>query len=314
VVFGKSTFASKTLLVSSLDGSNGFKLNGAAANDQLGWGVSGAGDFNGDGYDDIILGSRYADVDGKTDVGMAYVVFGKATFPTSTIELGGLDGSTGISLKGTNAHDHFGFSVCGAGDVNGDGFDDIIVGAPYSDIGGGDSGAAYVIFGKSVFTSSSLVAASLVGSDGFIMKGIDAGDNTGFSVSRAGDFNGDGFDDVVIGAYLGDGQSNTVGNTGETYVVFGNTSFGAFVNLATLDGDNGLTLYGIDGGTQSGFSVSGGDFNGDGFTDVIIGAYLAAPYGATNAGETYVVFGDSRCEPGEYTLAGSPLCFPVAAG
>jgi hypothetical protein len=315
VVFGKSTFASKTLLVGSLDGSNGFKLNGAAANDQLGWGVSGAGDFNGDGYDDIILGSRYADVDGYNDVGMAYVVFGKATFLTSSIELGGLDGSTGIALKGTNANDHFGLSVFGAGDVNGDGFDDVIVGAPYSDIGGGDSGAAYVILGKRTFTSSSLAMTSLVGSNGFVMKGIDAGDSTGWSVSGAGDFNGDGFDDVVIGAYLGDGQSNTVGNCGDTYVVFGDASFGATVNLATLDGDNGLILYGIDGGTQAGYSVSGGgDVNGDGFPDVIIGAYLSAPYGAANAGETYVVFGDSRCKPGEYTLVGSPLCFPVDAG
>jgi hypothetical protein len=98
-------------------------------------------------------------------------------------------------------------------------------------------------------------------------------------------------------------------------VVFGNALFGASVNLATLDGDNGLTLYGIDGSTQSGFAVSGGgDNNGDGFSDVIIGAHTAAPYGLGNAGETYVVFGDSRCKPGEYTLAGSPLCFPVAAG
>jgi hypothetical protein len=315
VVLGKNTFASKTLLVSSLDGSNGFILNGAAVSDQLGWGVSGAGDVNGDGYDDVIVGSRYADVDGKGDAGAAYVVFGKATFLTKSIEVGGLDGSTGIMLKGTNANDHFGLSVSGAGDVNGDGFDDVIVGAPYSDLGAFDAGAAYVIFGKSTFTSSSLAMTSLVGSNGFVMKGIDGNDVTGFSVSRAGDFNGDGFDDVIIGAYGGDGRSNTVGDCGDTYVVFGNALFGAVVNLATLDGDNGLTLYGIDGSTISGYSVSGGgDVNGDGIADVIIGAHGAAPWGIGYAGETYVVFGDSRCKPGEYTLAGSPLCFPVAAG
>jgi hypothetical protein len=176
VVFGKRTFASKTLLVSSLDGSNGFKLNGVSHSDLLGSGVACAGDVNGDGYDDVIIGARYADLDGRSNVGAAYLVFGKATFLTSTIELGGLDGSTGITLKGTNTDDHFGCSVSGAGDVNGDGFDDIIVGAQYSDLGAFDAGAAYVIFGKSTFTSSSLVMTSLVGSNGFVMKGIDAND------------------------------------------------------------------------------------------------------------------------------------------
>ena len=112
-------------------------------------------------------------------------------------------------------------------------------------------------------------------------------------MSGAGDVNGDGFDDVIIGAYLADPNGNAT--SGETYVVFGTASeFSPTISLASLNGSNGFKLDGIDGNYLSGVSVSGaGDVNVDGIDDVIIGAFQAAPGGNANAGESYVVFGQT---------------------
>ena len=107
-----------------------------------------------------------------------------------------------------------------AGDVNGDGFDDIIVGAPLGDDGGTDAGEAYVIFGKAGgFANIDL--ATLAPADGFIIQGDAAGDEAGTSVSSAGDINGDGFDDLIVGAPFGDDGGD---DAGEAYVIFGSAA------------------------------------------------------------------------------------------
>jgi hypothetical protein len=165
-----------------------------------------------------------------------------------------------------------------------------IVGAGWSDLGFADAGSSYVLFGKATFTSSRN------GANGFVLRGIDQSDYSVISVSGAGDVNGDGFADIIIGAPYADANG---ADSGESYVVFGNSSFAAELSLATLNGDNGFMLKGIGENDWSGYSVGGGgDFNGDGFDDFVIGAYSGDPFGMTNAGETYVVFGDSRCKPG----------------
>ena len=101
--------------------------------------------------------------------------------------------------------------------------------------------------------------ADLDGTDGFVLEGIDAYDYAGFSVNTAGDVNGDGYADILVGA----------NGAGETYVVFGKSeSFGASVDLGSLDGNDGFVLEGIDAGDSSGISVStAGDVNGDGYAD-----------------------------------------------
>ncbi|MCH8322223.1 MAG: FG-GAP repeat protein, partial [Proteobacteria bacterium] len=165
----------------------------------LGLAVAAAGDVNGDGFGDIIV----ADLNFNADDGVAYVVFGKAGVFASTIDLTALNGTDGFIINGFDSR-YAGRSVSSAGDVNGDGFDDIIIGIINE--GFLDSpGESYVIFGKADFSSSPIIELnSLDGSDGFLVRGLSNGDYAGFTVSGAGDVNGDGLDDLIVGAYRDD--------------------------------------------------------------------------------------------------------------
>ena len=292
VVFGKAGGFGSSLDLSALDGSNGFKMSGLADNDLFGRSVSAAGDVNGDGIDDLIIGADLAD-EGDFDRGASYVIFGKDTavagnFPP-VLALSALDGSNGFKLSGVAFRDSAGNSVSGAGDVNGDGFADLIIGAPYADEGGSNRAASYVVFGKAGGFGAVLALSALDGSNGFKLIGVADEDRTGQSVSAAGDVNGDGFDDLVIGARLAD-EGGT--DRGVGYVVFGKAGgFSAAMALSALDGSNGFKLSGVADNDLAGISIRGaGDVNGDGFADLVIGA-RGADEGGTDRGASYVVFG-----------------------
>ena len=139
-----------------------------------------------------------------------------------------------------------------------------------------------MVFGAAGGFAPSLSLAALDGTNGFRLDGIDRNDNSGTSVSNAGDVNGDGFDDIIIGASGADPNGNSA--AGESYVVFGAAGgFAPSLSLAALDGTNGFRLDGIDGSDISGTSVSSaGDVNGDGFDDIIIGASRADPNGTVS--------------------------------
>ena len=291
VVFGKENGFSRTMGLSELDGSDGFRIDGESGGDISGYSVS-AGDVNGDGYDDIIIGAAGADRNGNSvsNRGASYVVFGKDDDAfAATMNLSELDGSDGFRINGESAGDQSGYSVSSAGDINGDGYDDIIIGAPQADPNGSSSGSVYVVFGKESGFSRVIEPSELDGSDGFRINGGSAGDSSGRSVSSAGDFNGDGYDDLIIGAPNADPNGN---KSGSTYVVFGKESgFSRVIELSELDGSDGFRINGESEEDYGGVSVSSaGDINGDGYDDIIIGAFRADPNGYAS-GASYIIYG-----------------------
>ncbi len=241
VLFGKAgNFSSIDL--GDLAPEDGFVIMRSGAQDSMaGTSVSSAGDVNGDGYDDLIIGAPLASITGE-----AYVIFGKAG-GFGTIDLANL-GAAGFTILGDANLDGAGFSVSDAGDVNGDGFDDVIVGAPYGDDGGSRAGEAYVIFGKA--GGFGTVDLSNLGTAGFIIQGDTAGDLAGRSVSAAGDINSDGFDDLIVGAPIFNDAATV---PGAAYVIFGQaptvavTRVGSAIGQTIYGGALGDTLDGREG-------------------------------------------------------------------
>ncbi|SHA06385.1 Flagellar hook-length control protein FliK [Bathymodiolus thermophilus thioautotrophic gill symbiont] len=284
VVFG-TTNTTAINLSTIATGTGGFVINGENEDDQSGISVSSAGDVNGDGLDDLIVGTPGA----SNETGKSYVVFG--TIDTTAINLSTIAaGIGGFVINGENEDDQSGFSVSSAGDVNGDGLDDLIVGAFRANLtGSANIGKSYVVFGT-IDTTAINLSTIAAGTGGFVINGENAGDNSGYSVSSAGDVNGDGLDDVIVGADQADSVSNS--KAGKSFVVFGKADETA-INLSNIvAGTGGFVIYGGDAWNQSGASVSSaGDVNGDGLDDLIVGAHKADPTSGANAGKSYVVFG-----------------------
>lgn len=309
LLFGHSGSFSNIDLSKALTSNQGFMITGDPNYYYSGYSVSGAGDVNGDGYDDIVIGAPGSIYSNPVSTGRSYVIFGGTN--TLTISLANLNANQGFSITGAKAGNRIGISISAAGDVNGDGYDDVIIGAPYvqtssyssqtGSLSYANAGTSYVVFGNTTKHLNNINLATTPQSSWFYISSYTAYSYSGYSVSGAGDVNGDGYDDLVVGApssfgYIGIGTS---------YVIFGGISY-ENINLNTLTSSQGFYV------TQSytsntgscGYSVSLADMNNDGLADVIIGAP-----GMTNshgAGQTFVIFGS-------ISPTQSPTYFPTLA-
>ena len=273
-------------------GMGGFVINGASSGDVSGLAVSAAGDVNGDGLADLIIGAPNAWNGPANLAGRSFVVFGKTD--STPVDLSAVAAGTGgFVITGQSPQDQSGQSVSAAGDVNGDGLADVIVGADFSDPAARvNAGRSYVVFGKTTTTAVDLGAVA-GGAGGFVINGQCAGDRSGMSVSSAGDVNGDGLADLIVGAGLSDPSG--LNDAGRSYVVFGKANTTSVDLSAVAAGVGGFVINGQCASDLSGAKVSAaGDVNGDGFADVIVGAYQSDPAAGADAGRSYVVFGKAN--------------------
>lgn len=310
VVFGGSALsvANAVLVLSELNGTNGFVINGISRNDLSGLSVSGAGDFNGDGVDDLLIGAPERFSNGNENAGSTYMVFGgEGVGSSGVLNLDELSAAEALVINGVNRGDRSGSSVSNAGDVNTDGIADVIIGAPNHSPGGRISaGASYVVFGGTGMGDIGVLELSdLNGINGFVINGVDPMDLSGSSVSGAGDIDGVGVDDLLIGSP--GRNADGIEGAGAMYVVRGDRAVGSsgVVELSELARDAGFVIKGADRLGNLGVSVSrAGDVNGDGVADIAIGAPRSG--GADNRTPTsYVVFGRNN-------FAGGTRGFSVA--
>jgi len=232
-------------------GAPDLTLSGSSVGDALGTSVNAAGDVNGDAYDDAIVGV----FGGNSGAGQAYVYYGSAT---------GLSATPGAVLNGEASGDAFGSSAATAGDVNNDGYDDVVVAADGCNT---SAGCAYVYLGS----ASGLATTPSVELNG------DPAAEFGAAAGTAGDVNNDGYDDIIIGA---DGYGSY---TGGAYVYYGGTGGITQTNYTLLTGEAAGDNFGWD-------ARAAGDVNGDGYDDVLVGAYGAAP-ASSNTGRAYLYYG-----------------------
>lgn len=271
---GNLTDAGLARVFSGSDGSLLFTVFGEALADELGSSVTGAGDVNGDGYDDVLVGIPGSDL-GGTNSGAARVISGQ-------------NGAVLYTLVGDSSFDRYGSSVAACGDLDADGVSDFAVAALEDDFGGNDSGSVYVYSGQT---------AALL----YRLDGENAEDDFGAGVADAGDVNGDGISDLIVGA-------NAYGNPALSIPDYA----GRASVFSGVDGALIFHFVGNQANGWLGESVDGvGDIDGDGFDDVIVGArfqnvpytnYLGQPATHSSAGRVFVISGATGSPL--YTLEG----------
>ncbi len=331
VVYGRDSnagddFPAEVLLESLFpaaggDGSRGFVILPPGEETFFGSGiVNMAGDYNHDGVDDLLIGSAQGTPFNRQEAGLVYLLYGREgpgpVFPSlvrlsDLFVIGGGDGSEGVVFIGADADDETSI-VSHADDVNGDGIDDMIIGATGGGIGRRTpgSGEAYVVYGRDATginpfeAEVRLETIRLPGPNGerlgFSIVGISAGDFAGIA-NRAGDVNGDGLGDVSLGSF----RADNLGQGGEVYLIYGRDTalVGDFppifrtrrlTEAAGGDGSQGVVFVAVRADDDSGYSIGLGDVNGDGVEDFGIaapGLEREEPF-QQSPGGVFVIYGE----------------------
>ncbi len=275
----------------SVSGLAHVKLTGENAGDFAGWAVSAAGDASGDGFDDLLIGALMEDANGDA-AGSAYLVLGPVTGNVA------LSDAAVVKLEGEAARDFAGCAVAGVGDVDGDGLNDLLVGAEGEDTGADSAGAAYLVLGP-VTASGTLALGDLSAAK---FTGENNYNDAGAALSAAGDVNADGYQDLLIGSST---QDSAGSSAGAAYLVLGPVT--GELSLASAN----AKLTGEQAFDFAGTSVAGaGDVDADGYDDIIVGA-LGESTAGSNAGAVYLLQGPLT-GTGSLTTAGVKLVGEVA--
>ncbi len=264
-----------TINLASLTAAQGFAIISAVAGSRTGVSVGRAGDLNGDGLDDLLIGgSAYF-----SGSGAAFVLYGQPggfSGPVNLISL--MPATQGFVITGSSVFDQTGASAAGVGDVNGDGRDDLLIGLPGSNSA---SGAAVVIFGQTSNISGPLTTSTLTSGQGARFDSGSVGAFAGYQVAPLGDINGDNAADFIIGA------TERGSGAGGAYIVYGGGSsmnpFGG-LTLETMPVSRGFRVEGNSAGASTGGI---GDFNDDGIDDFAVGGN----------GSVFVVYGHAGTSP-----------------
>ena len=261
VLYGSKTPFPSLIDLSTLNGTNGYKIIGEDNHYASGFAVSGIGDMNGDGLNDFLIGTYnmyYSNPE--------YIVFGSNNTFSATVYLSELNGTNGFKII-TDTNNRFGYnSVAGVGDINGDGLGDSLI-LSYYRKNSVEAVIGYVLFGSKSPFSKELYLSNFTRQDGFKIIGTNDFYRGKAVAGKLGDINGDGFDDFIIG--------NPMINSGDGagYVIYGSRSFPEDMYLSELNGKDGFKIGGAASYFYSyaGTSVSGaGDVNGDGFNDILM--------------------------------------------
>jgi hypothetical protein len=252
VILGEPGGFSNSVDVTALNGTTGFVIAGLSPEERAGIAISSGGDVNGDGIEDIVIGAPGASPNNQINAGKTYVIFGTNKGFPLIVNPAELNGSNGFTVFGFDPQGSSGSAVSIAGDINKDGFDDVLIGASGANSDGkNNAGKTFVILGRKEFPSA-LSLAEINGKNSFVLNGVEQDGLSGTAVSGAGDVNGDGIDDVIVGSP----GSLFQNSPGKGYVVFGSPGFG-FTN-PNNNGSQGTVGDDILNGTAGDDTIFGG--------------------------------------------------------